>query len=131
MSLTILEGSTFCICDDLGDLRGGLQGLYAHDTRFLTTFTLTIEGRRPLLLSSGRVEYFSAAFYSRNAPVDGLEKDALSIARHRFVGQGLQDHLEVRNETRTPLAFTLELDFGTDFADIISVKVERKRVSWA
>jgi glycogen debranching enzyme len=122
VSLTILEGSTFCICDDLGDLRGGLQGLYAHDTRFLTTFTLTIGGRRPLLLSSGRVEYFSAAFYARNAPVDGLEKDALSIARHRFVGQGLQDHIEVRNETRSQLAFTLELDFGTDFADIISVK---------
>ncbi len=28
----------------------------------------------------------------------------------------------VRNETRAPIAFTVELDFGTDFADIISVK---------
>jgi glycogen debranching enzyme len=122
VSLTILEGSTFCICDELGDLDGGLDGLYAHDTRFLSTFTLTLCGRRPLLLSSGRVEYFSAAFYARNAPGEGLDQDALSIARHRFVGNGLQDHVVVRNETRAPLAFTLELDFGTDFADIISVK---------
>jgi len=62
VALTILEGSTFCICDELGDVRGGLGGLYAHDTRFLSTLTLTINGERPLLLSSGRVEYFSAAF---------------------------------------------------------------------
>jgi glycogen debranching enzyme len=122
MSLTILEGSTFCICDELGDLTGGLGGFYAHDTRFLSTFTVKVNGERPLLLSSGRVEYFSAAFYARNPLAGGLDKDVLSIARHRFVGDGLQDHLVLRNETRAPLAFTVELDFGTDFADIISVK---------
>jgi glycogen debranching enzyme len=122
VSPTILEGSTFCICDDLGEIENGVDGLYAHDTRFLSTFTLTIDGRKPLLLSSGKVEYFSAAFYSRNAPVDGLAQDTLSIARHRFVGQGLQDHIVLRNETRAPISFTLELGFGTDFADIISVK---------
>ena len=68
------------------------------------------------------MEYFSAAFYARNPLAGGLEKDALSIARHRFVGDGLQDHIVFRNETRAPLAFTVVLDFGTDFADIISVK---------
>ncbi len=122
MSLTILEGSTFCICDELGDVRGGPAGLYAHDTRFLSTLTLTINGARPLLLSSGRVEYFSAAFYSRNPLAGGLDQDVLSIARHRFVGDGLQDHIVIRNETGAPAAFTVELDFATDFADIISVK---------
>ena len=122
MALTILEGSTFCICDDLGDIEGGVGGLYAHDTRFLSTFTLRVEGKRPLLLSSAKVEYFSAAFYSGNAPADGLDRNVLSIARHRFIGLGLQDHIVVRNVTRAPVSFTLELDFGTDFADIISVK---------
>jgi glycogen debranching enzyme len=122
VSPTILEGSTFCICNDLGDIEAGVDGLYAHDTRFLSRFTLRVAGSRPLLLSSGKVEYFSAAFYSRNAPVDGLDQDVLSIARHRFVGDGLQDHIVVRNVPRDPLSFTLELDFGPDSADIISVK---------
>ena len=122
MSLTILEGSTFCICNDLGDIEEGVDGLYAQDTRFLSRFTLTLDGRRPLLLSSGKVEYFSAAFYARNAPSDALAEDTLSITRHRFVGLGLQDHIVVRNETRAPVSVTLELAFGTDFADIISVK---------
>jgi glycogen debranching enzyme len=122
VSLTILDGSTFCICDDLGDVRGGVSGLYAHDTRFLSTLTLTINGARPLLLSSGRVDYFSAAFYMRNPLAGGLDQDVLSIARHRFVGDGMQDHVVIRNETADRIDFTVELDFATDFADIISVK---------
>jgi glycogen debranching enzyme len=122
VSLTILDGSTFCICDELGDVRGGVAGLYAHDTRFLSMLTLTINGARPLLLSSGRVDYFSAAFYMRNPLAGGLDQDVLSIARHRFVGNGMQDHIVIRNETGDRISFTLELDFATDFADIISVK---------
>src|SRR6188472_172803 len=122
MALTILDGSTFCICDELGDVQGGVCGLYAHDTRFLSALTLTINGAPPLLLSSGRVEYFSAAFYSRNALAGGLDQDVLSIARHRFVGDGMQDHVVIRNETGDRIAFTVELVFAADFADIISVK---------
>ena len=66
MALTILEGSTFCICDERGDLDGETCGLFADDTRFLSLLRLTINGAKPLLLSSGKVEYFSAAFYLRN-----------------------------------------------------------------
>ncbi len=120
--MTILEGSTFCICDELGDLTGGTSGLYAMDTRFLSSFTVTVNGERPLLLSSGKVEYFSAAFYSRNPLAGGLGQDTLSLARRRFVGDGMQDHLSVRNETHMPVSFTLELELAADFADIISVK---------
>jgi glycogen debranching enzyme len=122
MGLTILEGSTFCICDEIGDLDGKTSGLFAEDTRFLSRLELRINGVRPLLLSSGKVEYFSAAFYLRNPVVPGLPQDTLSIARERFVGDGMQDHLILRNESAEPLAFELELEVGTDFADIITVK---------
>ena len=122
MGLTILEGSTFCICDEIGDLDGMTSGLFAEDTRFLSRLELRINGVRPLLLSSGKVEYFSAAFYLRNPVVPGLPQDTLSIARERFVGDGMQDHLILRNETTEPLQFELELEVGTDFADIITVK---------
>ena len=79
MSLTILEGSTFCICDEIGDLVAG-GGLFADDTRFLSRFELLVDGARPLLLSSGRVEYFSAAFYLRNRPGPNLAQDTIAIA---------------------------------------------------
>jgi len=121
--LTILEGSTFCICDDLGDISGETSGFFAHDTRFLSRLVLRIDDTRPLLLSSGRVEHFAAAFYLRNPSVNGLPHDALSISRERFVGTGMQERVAVRNETMEPLAFELSLELCADFADIISVKL--------
>jgi glycogen debranching enzyme len=120
--MTILEGSTFCICDEIGDLDGRTSGFFAADTRFLSRLELLLNGARPLLLSSRTIEYFSAAFYLRNPVAEGLPQDTLSIARARFVGEGMQDHLVLRNESAEPLRFELALEVGTDFADIISVK---------
>ena len=122
MTLTILEGSTFCICDDRGDVGDATSGFYAHDTRFLSVLRLTIDGKTPLLLSSSKVEYFSAAFYLRNPLTDGLPPDTLSIARRRFVGEGMQERIVIRNEGMESVSFTLGLEVGCDFADIMSVK---------
>ncbi|HZO50689.1 MAG TPA: glycogen debranching N-terminal domain-containing protein [Gaiellaceae bacterium] len=121
-ALTILEGSTFCICDEIGDIGGVTGGFYAHDTRFLSRLELRLNGTAPLLLSSGRVEYFSAAFYLRNRPDSTLPQDAVSIARERFVGNGMQDHVVLQNETMRPLTLQLALEVAADFADIITVK---------
>ena len=65
--ITILEGSTFCLSDDDGQIASGLTGLFADDTRFLSQLELTIDGARPLLLGAGNVEYFNAAIFLRNA----------------------------------------------------------------
>jgi glycogen debranching enzyme len=119
---TILEGSTFCICDEIGDVRDKTHGLFADDTRFLSRFELTIDGKRPLLLSSGTVEYFSAAYFLRNPLTDRLPLDSVLIKRERFVGDGMQDHIAVTNETMGTLSLRLELAIAADFADIISVK---------
>jgi glycogen debranching enzyme len=122
MALTILEGSTFCLCDEIGDLDGQTCGLFAEDTRFLSLYRLTVNGARPLLLSSGKVEYFSAAFYMRNPPAGGLDLDSVSIERRRFVGEGMQEVVTVENESMQPLELDLGFEFGTDFADIMAVK---------
>jgi len=122
MALTILEGSTFCICDDRGELGAKTGGLFALDTRFLSHLLLTVNGITPLILSSGKMEYFSAAFFLRNPLAGDLPQDVLSIKRERFVGDGMQDKVFVRNESMEPVAFELALELGTDFADIMSVK---------
>jgi glycogen debranching enzyme len=122
VALTILEGSTFCLSDEIGDVDGETSGLFAEDTRFLSCFRLRVNGARPLLLSSGKVEYFSAAFYTRNPLAGGLGQDVLSVERRRFVGDGMQDTVVVQNQSMQPIEFELSLEFGTDFADIMSVK---------
>src|ERR687887_1186526 len=122
MSVTILEGSTFCLSDEVGDLDGETGGFFAEDTRFLSRFTLTINGERPLLLSSGKVEYFSAAFYMRNPLAGGLGHDVLSVERRRFIGEAMQDVIVIENEGMEPASFVVGLEFGNDFADIFAVK---------
>jgi glycogen debranching enzyme len=122
VALTILEGSTFCMCDEIGDLDATTAGFFASDTRFLSQLVLAIDDRRPLLLSAGKVEYFSAAFYLRNPPTEGLPPDTLAIARERFVGEGMTERIVVTNVGPTPVEVDLSLAFATDFADIISVK---------
>jgi glycogen debranching enzyme len=122
MPLTVLEGSTFCISDELGDLGGATTGFFAEDTRYLSLFRVAINGAAPLLLSSGRTQPFSAAFYLRNPLARELPQDALLIVRTRFVTDALRDRLVLENGAAQPLELDLELELGCDFADIFTVK---------
>jgi glycogen debranching enzyme len=124
VALTILEGSTFCLCDERGDIDGSesAQGFFTEDTRFLSLLRLHVNGARPLPLSFGKVEYFSAAFYLRNPLAGDLLQDEVSIVRERFVGEGMQDRMILENRSMRGVSFDLELEFGTDFADIYAVK---------
>ena len=83
---------------------------------------LRLDGSRPLLLSSGRVQHFSAAFFLRNANTGALPHDALSVARERFVATGMQERIVLRNVSMERLEFQLSLQVEADFADIITVK---------
>src|SRR5436190_11661031 len=53
MALTILEGSTFCICDELGDVAEPTAGFFADDTRYLG---LRSDPRRQLLVTERDLE---------------------------------------------------------------------------
>ena len=121
--LTILEGSTFCLSDERGDIVEETSGLFAYDTRFLSRLVLRLAGSRPLLLSSGRTDHFAAAFFLRNANVDGLPHDTVSVARERFVATGMRERIAVRNEGMETLRFEVSLELAADFADIITVKL--------
>lgn len=122
MSLTILDGTTFCISDELGDIGDPSTGFFAEDTRFLSIYALRVNGAPPLLLSSGRVEHFAASFYARNPLAGGLPQDSVSVMRERFVGVGLRDRVRVRNEGMEAVSLQLTFAFGTDFADVLTVK---------
>ena len=50
--MTILEGSTFVVSDDIGDVSDGAEGFFADDTRMLSRCSLRVDGESPLLLTS-------------------------------------------------------------------------------
>ena len=120
--LTILDGSTFVISDDIGDVGLGAEGVFADDTRMLSRCRLLLDGESPLLLTSRAVDYFSATHYLRNAPTPRIPADTVSIGRERFVGSTVTEHLTLSNESMSELSFAVELELAADFTDIISVK---------
>jgi glycogen debranching enzyme len=121
-ALTILEGSTFCISDEVGDIGEETSGFFAQDTRFLSALRLRVNGGRPLPLSSGPVEHFSAAFYLRNPLAGDLAQDSVAVVRERFVGQALHERITLRNLTPGTVRLELTIELAADFADILSVK---------
>ena len=122
MTLTILDGSTFCICADDGAISEGAHGFYADDTRFLSRLAVRINGERPMPLSAGKVEYFAAAFFLRNPLAGGLQADELLIRNERFVTDDLQEHLVVTNLAGDAITVELAVELASDFADILSIK---------
>jgi glycogen debranching enzyme len=124
VSLTVLEGSTFCVCDETGDVdgKGSASGFFAADTRFLSRSVLTVAGASPSLLSHSQPAPHLARFVSRNPIVGGLEPDELSIERERFVGDGMYERIHVENHGRRHIETEVALELEADFADIFTVK---------
>ena len=122
MQVTVLAGSTFCISDDRGDICGGLEGLFAEDTRHLSRLALRLAGKPLLPLTSRLLESFEASFVLRNPVVAGLGHDEVAILRRRTVAGGLEERIELRNLSRRELSFPLDLELASDFADIFTVK---------
>jgi glycogen debranching enzyme len=124
MSLTVIEGSTFCVCDESGDVDGkaSASGFFADDTRFLSRSVLTVAGASPSLLSSSQPAPHLARFVFRNPAAGGLRPDELSIERERFVGEGMYERIHVENHSHRRVETELALELEADFADIFSVK---------
>ncbi|MGZ4317191.1 MAG: amylo-alpha-1,6-glucosidase [Gaiellaceae bacterium] len=119
----MLTGSTFCISDEFGDIAHEAAGFFAEDMRYLSLLRVTINGERPLLLTSGRLEHFTAVFYLRNPVVDELPPDALTLVHRRYlVTDALQDELVLENVSKRALELELGIELGSDFADILTVK---------
>ena len=123
--VSILEGDTFVVSDRLGDVDSSPDephGLFTRDTRYLSKWRLTVDGRSPRLLSTDDVNYFSAQFFL--VPPDGTVYDdsAFSIVRKRAIGTGFHEDVTVMNHTPDPLELDLRIEAAADFADLFEVK---------
>ena len=121
--IQVLEGSTFMLSDVRGDVPdGSVAGLFHDDTRYLSRFILSVDGRPPVLLSSGSVEYHSAAFFLTNPDGVGAAPGGVSIQRYRSIGDGLSEVLLLENHADAPIEVHVRLSCGADFADLFEVK---------
>jgi len=115
--VTVLDGSTFVVCDRRGDLDGlaATAGLFAADTRFLSRSVLTIDGERGELVAFEQAAPHLATFALRGP-------HGLALRRDLFVGRGLEETVTIENRSDEPVDALLALELGSDFADIFAVK---------
>ena len=62
----ILDGNTFVVSDERGDIEASKTdptGLFSYDTRFLSTWVLTVNDIRLNALSTDDLQYFEARFF--------------------------------------------------------------------
>jgi glycogen debranching enzyme len=120
--LIAIDGTTFAIGRRDGDISELVHGLYARDTRYLSTWELRIGGKRPRLLTSHHVDPFSCLCFLSNWETPQIPANALSVTRRRVVGGGMEEELELTNNTGVALAFDLRLNVAADFLDLFEVK---------
>jgi len=124
-TVSILEGNTFVVSDRRGDIDSSPaepHGLFNRDTRYLSRWRLTVDGRTPRLLSTDDVNYYSAQFFL--VPPDGgvYDDSAFSIVRKRAIGEGFREDVTVVNHTAERLELRLRIVAAADFADLFEVK---------
>ena len=120
--LIILDGCTFFYSGKQGDSEAqDVDGLFYHDVRHLSRWVLRVDGRELDPLTSRRVDHYSARVVGK--PKDaGDDAPRLSIRRDRFVTEGAHEDIALENLSAEPQEVTLELSYGTDFADVMEAQ---------
>ena len=134
---TLKHGDSFAMFDEFGDVfevEHSPAGLFHHDTRFLSRLQFTLEGHRPMVLSSTvqpdnvmlDVDLTNPDLFDARGNLL-LAKDTFHIARAKFLWDAccyelftVTSYSDVRRKLR------LGLDFGADFADLFEIRGYRR-----
>jgi glycogen debranching enzyme len=128
--LTINQGSTFMVTDINGEIAAESEhGLFAGDTRFVSSYAISANGEPWQRLTSATTAYYAARLYLTNrafATEDGdVPEGTLALVVSRTVGEGVHEDFDVTNHGLTPVRFNLEIALRSDFADLFEVKAHR------
>jgi hypothetical protein len=126
----ILDGNTFVVSDARGDIEASMDdptGLFAWDTRFLSTWVLTINGQRLNTLSVDDLQYFDTRFFLVPGTGTVYVDAKLSVIRRRSVAGGFHEELVIMNHDAAPVDLGVRVEAGSDFADLFEVKDALKK----
>ena len=123
--VSVLEGDTFVVSDRRGDIAAApdeAHGLFQGDTRFLSRWILTVDGKNPNSLSTDDVNYFSSQFFLVPGTGTIYVDSPLSIVRQRAVGGGFHEDIKILNHKSKPIDLDVRIEADADFADLFQVK---------
>ena len=95
---------------------------------------MLINGRRPVLLGSTPIQFFSSRFeFTNDAMVDAdgpVPRQSLGLRLDRTVSDAVHEDIDLVNYASRPVRLTIEVAILSDFADIFDVKSEPARAPW-
>ncbi|MDP8911086.1 MAG: amylo-alpha-1,6-glucosidase, partial [Actinomycetota bacterium] len=111
-------------------------GFFASDTRFVSGYTITINGLKPLLVSASAIENFSARYHFTTPELPtstgvlgargaSLPARTVGVQLDRTVLEGVHEDFDLVNYAREPVRLALEVEIDSDFADIFDVRWHR------
>lgn len=124
-TISILDGNEFVVSNRQGDIDAtptANHGLFLDDTRFLSRWVLTINGRRPILLSIDDTSYYRIQHFLALATGEVYIDSHLTVVRQRAVGGGFREVLTLANHAREPVDLEIRIEAAADFADLFEVK---------
>ncbi|HEX5996590.1 MAG TPA: glycogen debranching N-terminal domain-containing protein, partial [Jiangellales bacterium] len=119
--IRVIDGSTFMLSDLNGDVDASTTsplGLIALDTRFLSKWTLTVNGERLQMLSVNHLQYFDVRIVSVPQRSAQFIDTDLSVIRRRQLCGAFEEQVTVINHSDDPLEVRLRLEVDADFADL-------------
>jgi glycogen debranching enzyme len=126
--ITVLHGGGVALaCGTEGQLRADqLHGLFAGDTRVLSTYRLSIGGTPWILLGRSRIGRATACWEFQNPamrdPLGTIPAGRLLLSLRRRVDGVMHDDLWVSAYHTRPVKIRLTLQIDADFADIFEVR---------
>jgi len=122
-SLVVLDGSTFFVSAQSGDVDGAeVEGFFHADVRHLSTWRLLLEGAPMRVLTSRSHRYYSASIFGTFGTARVGENPPVSVQRDRIVADGVHEDIVLENHSEQERTVRIELRFGADFADIFEIK---------
>jgi glycogen debranching enzyme len=126
--LVVLDGRTFALSDEAGDMCRGVHGLVHDDRRHLSRLEVSVDAAAVEVLASSTPTPLSAVIVGRVLGLDEAAGSAVLI-RRRWVAGGLREDLHLRNTSERPQTWTLRVVLGADFAHLFDVKAGRSGVA--
>jgi glycogen debranching enzyme len=127
---TINHGYAFILSEPDGSISAHTeQGIYFHDTRYVSNYDYFADGERWVLQNSGAVAYFAFRAYLVNPRIvteyGVIEPGTVGLLFSRAVRDGVHEDFDLHNYGMQRARFNLEIAPRTDFADIFEVKARR------
>jgi glycogen debranching enzyme len=128
--LVVKQGDIFLCARPDGDIhpaRVSGEGLYAHDTRYLSELRLTLDGTAPVALSYAADRGFRAVVDATNATLENdghisVPQQTLGLQRSIVIDERLYHLVRLRSYCRVAVSTPVAAVLGADFADMFEVR---------